>query len=145
MPAKDESTDSLKARLEDACKDLWWSSESDYPVEVVWQPQVETKDESLDQIDQWVASFHAEDAIEKVDLDDFFERATTVKSWHTKEDKDQISRLKQLKDLLTSELSHLQVYRCGEVEVAVYVLGYSDSGRSDGTILSGVQTILVET
>ena len=36
-----KSQQSFKAQLEAACDDLWWSSESDYPVEVVWKPDVE--------------------------------------------------------------------------------------------------------
>ncbi len=141
MSAQKKSGKALKKQLEDACEDLWWSSESDYPIQVVWQPQVDAQAEDQDgSIDQWLASLHPEDAIETVDFDDFFARSLTPKSWHTPEDQAQINRLTQLHNLLTSELSHLQVYRCGEIEVAVYVLGYSDDG-----ILSGVQTTLVET
>lgn len=139
MPSKYESTDGLKERLEDACKDLWWSSEADYPVKVVWQPNF-VGDTDPTAIDQWVSSFNEKKEIEKVDLNSFFERATTPKSWHTKADKVQLSRLKRLRELLTAELASLQVYRCGEVEIAAYVLGYSTDG-----VLSGVQTVLVET
>ncbi|PZO23201.1 MAG: hypothetical protein DCF25_00825 [Leptolyngbya foveolarum] len=139
MPVKDKLTDGLKERLENACKDLWWSSEADYPVKVVWQPSV-VGDRNPTVINQWISSVHEESKIEKVDLNDFFERATTPKSWHTKDDKVQLSRLKCLKELLNAELSALQVYRCGEVEIAAYVLGYSTEG-----VLAGVQTVLVET
>lgn len=135
----DKSTDDLKKRLEDACKDLWWSSEADYPVKVVWQPNVVGNTDST-AIDQWISALHESNEIEKVNLNDFFERATTPKSWHTREDKIQLSRLKHLRELLTAELSSLQVYRCGEVEIATYLLGYSTDG-----ILAGVQTVLVET
>ena len=150
MAEQDDSKGSLKERLEDACEDLWWSSEADYPVEVVWQPKdaiapigTITSSDSLEDASQkvleWLRSFD-EQSVEVIEVDRFFERAIAPKSWHTPEDKEQRSRIKQLKDLLVIELSHLQVYRCGEVEVTVYVLGYSQEGA-----LAGVRTVLVET
>ena len=49
-------------------------------------------------INQWVSKLHPDDKIEKVDLNDFFERAIAPKGWHTDEDKAQLLRLKNLKD-----------------------------------------------
>ena len=135
-----KSQQSFKAQLEAACDDLWWSSESDYPVEVVWEPDVEIDpDAAVEVINQWVSKLHPDDKIEKVDLNDFFERAIAPKGWHTDEDKAQLLRLKNLKDFLTAQLAGLQVYRCGEVEIKVYVLGLANSR------LSGIRTIVVET
>ena len=144
MCAADESED-LKRQLEKACEDLWWSSESDYPVEVVWQPDVEMEgsaalEEIAQMIDDWVRDRHLEDNIEKVEVDDFFEKALTPRSWHTEEDKAQLAQLQQLKDLLIDNYSTLQAYRCGEVEISAYVLGCGKNA-----VLSGVQTIIVET
>ena len=150
MPEANEPKEGLKAQLELVCEDLWWSSESDYPVEVVWQSEsgiapieIATDNDSLGSATQkilkWLDFWGEQNDIERVDVTEFFERATTPKSWHTKADKEQLNRLKQLKKLLTSELSHLQVYRCGDIEVTVYVLGYIDR------ILAGVRTVLIET
>ena len=141
MPADNVQKEELKTRLEEACKDLWWSSESDYPVEVVWQPEVAVSAGAVSEtMDDWVREHHLEDNIEKVEINDFFERATMPRSWHTHEDKVQLSRLQQLKDLLIAELSSLQVYRCGEVEIKAYVLGCSADN-----VLAGFQTLIVET
>lgn len=150
MSASDKPKEGLKERLETACDDLWWSSESDYPVEVVWQPEraiapVETAkdDDSLDSITQKVLgwlSFWEEEDVEVVAVADFFEKATAPKRWHTEENKEQLARLRALEALLKSELTHLQVYRCSEVEVTVYVLGYLGD-----RVLAGIRTIVVET
>ncbi len=134
----------LKSKLKTACNDLWWSSESDYPVKVVWNPAAPEGAST----DSPVAAsavremFDCADDVDVqiVDIEDFFERATAPKSWHTQEDREECDRLQQLKALLTNELKHLQVYRCGEVEISVFVLGYTPSGD-----IAGVKTILVET
>ncbi|MGB7247991.1 MAG: nuclease A inhibitor family protein [Phormidesmis sp.] len=137
----------LKAQLEAICEDLWWSSEADYPVEVVWQPATAiatSADHSIEeQIYQWVDQKEPRQkqrAIEISSLEDIFGQATTPKSWHTAEDKVQLSKLHALKSLLTSALNSPQVYRCGEIEIAAYALGVA----FDGT-LAGVRTTLVET
>ena len=141
MSERSKSSQSFEAQLENACDDLWWSSESDYPVEVVWQSEIEINSESAaGVIEQWVSAQHPEDKIETVDLSDFFERAIAPKSWHTEEDKAQLLRLKELRDLLVAKLPALQVYRCGEVEIKVYVLGCADN-----KVLAGIQTTVVET
>lgn len=150
MSEQDEPKEGLRERLESACEDLWWSSESDYPVEVVWQPkgaiapvEIASYNDSLnsatDKVLKWLDFWSEQGKVEIVGVTEFFERATTPQKWHTKEDKEQLNRLIQLKELLTSELCHLQVYRCDEVEVTAYVLGFSDDA------IAGVRTIIVET
>lgn len=152
----------LRAQLETACDGLWWSSESDYPVEVVWQPTQDlaktnkaiefaevtpTNDEPMR---RWIA--HSEKGKGKggkgegdhkiacVNPTELFTKATAPKSWHTAEDKAQLAQLQQLRQLLESTLSHIKIYRCGEVEVSLYILGLAP-----GNILAGVKTTLIET
>ncbi len=131
--------DGLKAQLKAACHDLWWGSESDYPVEVVWfVAPAESADENQEFLVRELTSCEGE--LVAVGVEDFFDRAIAPKSWHTAEDKAQISQLQQLKALLQSALSNLKVYRCGEVEVSVYVVGYAPDGS-----IAGVTTTVVET
>ncbi|MGB7087893.1 MAG: nuclease A inhibitor family protein [Phormidesmis sp.] len=137
----------LKAQLEAICEDLWWSSEADYPVEVVWQPAAAitppAPDAIEEQIYQWIdqkESRQKQRSVEISSLEDFFGPATTPKSWHTAEDEVQLSKLHALKSLLTSALNSPQVYRCGEIEIAAYALGVAPNGT-----IAGVRTTLVET
>lgn len=147
MSADDGST-GLKARLETACENLWWSSESDYPVEVVWQPQraivpVAAEDGSsaaaTEKVLNWLSIWDEQD-VKVEDVSDFFSKSTAPKRWHNQEDREQLARLRALEALLKNELAHLQVYRCGAVEVTVYVLGYSNE-----RVLAGIRTVVVET
>ena len=150
----------LKTQLEEACEGLWWSSESDYPVEVVWvsaiakasEDQVASEDPvaAEDQVAAEsvlstegvcrVLGIENADELTTVEVKDFFARSLTPKSWHTAEDKAQIAQLQQLKTLLVRSLQSLTVYRVGSVEIDLYILGLTP----DGT-LSGVKTRLVET
>ncbi len=130
------AADGLKAQLETATEDLWWSSESDYPVKVVWQPPAKINQAMIRRL----AGCDQEAQIQTVDVEDFFERATTPKSWHTPEDKAQLTQLKALKSLLIDSLTHLEVYRYGAVEITVYVIGTAPDGS-----IAGVTTTLVET
>jgi Nuclease A inhibitor-like protein len=126
----------LKAQIEDAIENLWWSSESDYPVSLVWQPPAEI---SVAQVRQ-LAGCDEDAPIQIVNVNDFFARAIAPQSWHTSDDEAQLAQLKKLKILLTQSLAHLQVYRCGAVEISVYVIGNAPDGS-----IAGVKTILVET
>ena len=129
----------LKAQLEAATEGLWWSSESDYPVKVVWQP-AEIPAEINRATVRRLAGCNEDAQIQVVDIEDFFKRATTPESWHTPEDKAQLTQLKALKSLLIDSLTHLQVYRCGAAEITAYVIGTAPDGS-----IAGVTTTLVET
>ncbi|MEM9091630.1 MAG: nuclease A inhibitor family protein [Cyanobacteria bacterium P01_F01_bin.53] len=157
----------LREQLETACDGLWWSSESDYPVEVVWQPSQDlagtnagidfTKVTSThdEPIRRWIADYEGGNGKEGkgkgakpledreiacVHPTEFFTKATVPKSWHTQEDKAQLAQLQQLRQILEGTLSHLKIYRFGEVEVSLYILGLAP-----GDILAGVKTTLIET
>jgi hypothetical protein len=130
------SAHELKVQLEDATQDLWWSSESDYPVSVVWHPPAEINAAQVRQL----VGCDGDTLIQVVEVEDFFARALMPQSWHTSEDKAQLAQLKKLKGLLTQSLAHLEVYRCGEVEISVYVIGIAPDGS-----VAGIKTILVET
>lgn len=137
-------TSDLKTQLESACDDLWWRSEADSPITVVWlfaANMPATSDASYLSDEMIRQLMDCDDAEVKVgDVEGFFERSLTPHSWHTDEDKARISRLEHLKTLLTTALINPQVYRCGEVEISISVLGHTSDGQ-----VAGIQTTLVET
>jgi len=138
----------LKAQLEAACKDLWWSSESDYPVEVVWYElsaqQVDgaaSEDARLDdELVCQIAGCADDTVITSRPFDSVFDKQLTPKGWHTAEDKQQLRQLDQLKTLLAEAFSSPQIYRCGEIEITLCILGFGADG-----IVAGVKTCVVET
>lgn len=132
-------TSALKSQLEAACDDLWWRSEADYPITVVWLSAPDGGSLNDELIRQMMS--YDEGADVKVgDVEGFFERSLTPHSWHTDEDTARISRLEHLKTLLTTALVNSKVYRCGEGEISLSVLGRTSDGQ-----VAGIQTTLVET
>jgi len=130
----------FKALLQAACADLWWSSESDCPVEAVWQPE-NASIENASTENALIATLLAEaSALTPLTLIDIFAQQVAPQSWDTAEDKAQKARLFQLQELLENNLTHPQVYRYGEVEVTVCILGRTAEGT-----LAGVRTVSVET
>ncbi len=143
--------EAFKSQLEAACDNLWWSSESDYPVEMVWQSATQGQsDEAAEPIKisetviLQLAGYAAEESekisVESVTLESFFAQALAPQPWHTPTDKAQIAQLQHLKTLLSSSLKNLQVYRCGAVEITALVLGFT----ADGSI-AGFKTTVIET
>ena len=136
----------LRQQLIDVCSDLWWVSESEYPVQPVWTHQ------SLSEL---LSSAPQPQTI-STDLDRLFSSVVTHQSWHTPEDTEQTEAFTKLKQLLSQNLSDVKIYRCGEVEITLYVLGYQDqetteleqekvADQSDRRAIAGIQTLLVET
>ena len=144
----------IKAQLEAICENLWWSSESDYPIEVVWYSALDVAegDAHRPAFSEQASSGQAMPLLHKiinveedqplvvVEVEAFFAQALTPQSWHTAEDKAQLDQLRRLKALLTDSLQQLQVYRYGEIDVLIYILGYTPKGD-----IAGVKTCSVET
>lgn len=110
--------------LEQLIDGLWWSSESDYDWEVKTFEDLEVMDEKK---------------LEVVDFDKFFASVTKFKSWYEEEERQQVKQYQDLVEYLKSNLTDLKVYRIGEVEVDIYVMGYCESS------LIALKTTSIET
>lgn len=125
-------------QLKSACDGLLCMSESDYPFEVfLWESLKAplTKEKILQQ------TGHPQDTpVQVVTVDDFFRVATTEQDWYGEEE---LATLKQYQDLvkiLKQNLSNLEVYRLGEREIDVYIVGQTPVGN-----LAGLSTKVIET
>ena len=112
-------------------------SESDYPFEVFqWVGQEPNTAETLIK-----RTGHTPDTlVEVVQLDEFFRNATQEQDWHNDEEKETVKRYRQLVETLKTNLSDIQVFRLGTVEIDVYIIGQTPSGE-----LTGLSTKVVET
>lgn len=77
--------------------------------------------------------------IETVPLDDFFRPATEEKDWYEDEEKAEAQKFRDLLDIIHQSLDDVKVFRAGEVEIDVYIVGTVDGGWA------GLHTLLVET
>jgi hypothetical protein len=124
--------------LKTATEGLLYSSESDEPFEVFeWKDVKEpfTEEQLLG-----LGGHEADTPVEKVSLDKFFAGLTKEEHWHGDEEKALAGRYQNLLAVIKEHLTGPKVFRVGEVEVAIYVVG-----RSGEETWVGVKTTAVET
>jgi hypothetical protein len=123
-------------RLQQATIDLLWSSESDYPFEIVsWERDVEMTPTGL-----FCDSNAANLAIESIPLTDLFAPVLTIEDWYEAEELTLVDRYTELLSSIESNLSQVKVFRVGEIEISIYIVGKTP----DGDIV-GLKTHVVET
>jgi hypothetical protein len=139
----DTSDTELSNTLAAAVSGLLWLSESDYPFETfLWKvpesakSQVEASNILLSIL---LANVPAtQDAlIQVVEPDFFFHNVIQASVW---QDQAVVQRYQQLLALLKANLTDLKVYRVGEIEISIYVLGRTSHGN-----VAGVKTMAIET
>jgi Nuclease A inhibitor-like protein len=123
-------------RLRQATADLLWMSESDYPFEIVnWERGIELNPQAL--LPEVTSD---EVAVERVTLTDFLAPAIAIEDWYEAEELAQVDRYKELLHAIESNLTEVQVFRVGEVEITIYIVGKTAEGD-----LVGLKTQAVET
>jgi Nuclease A inhibitor-like protein len=123
-------------RLQQATTDLFWSSEADYPFEIVtWQQGIEMTPTALfgDLIEQKVS-------IESISMSDFLAPVLTVEDWYEAAELVQVDRYTNLLQAIDTNLSDVQVFRIGTIEIEIYIVGKTPDGD-----LIGLKTHVVET
>lgn len=129
---------SLVETLTKISDNLLMPSESDYPLEVFcWQGQAQ-EDLTTKKLLE-LASRSQETPVEIVALDDFFRNVAQEKEWHDEAQKNNVSRFQALIKTLKENLRDLRVYRVGNINLDVYIVGKTEDD------LVGVSTKVVET
>jgi len=77
--------------------------------------------------------------LEILTVDELFAIATQEEDWHDEEERETVQRFQNLVSVLKQNLSQLQVYRVGRIEIDAYIVGMTDGGWA------GLSTKLVET
>lgn len=127
----------LITQLELASQGLLWVSEAEYPIEVIYWQGIENFDEQYLLQRQDPAG---EVKISVLTFEDFFASVTRLESWHNETEQQEVRRYQALADLLASQLTDLQVYLLGEIEINVYVLG-----KTQEQAIAGIKTKIVRT
>lgn len=132
------TADNVIPQLKQACEGLTWRSEADAPLRVLrW----DLPHRQLEHHDLLYYGGHALDApVAEVSPSAFFDKVTVERAWFDSHEKALVQRYRSLQELLELTLEDLKVYRIGEVEVDVYVMGWTEDDY-----LVGVATTLVET
>lgn len=126
----------LLQSLEDATRGLLYPSESDFPIEPFDFGEAEPSAEALLTLRKLGPDTHVDDPT----LDAFFEGLTQVFEEASDDDQATAKRFQTLRSLLEDNLEDLRIYRLGNVDMELFVLGRHASGR-----WMGVRTNVVET
>ncbi|MDB5240512.1 MAG: nuclease [Spirosoma sp.] len=119
--------------------DLFYPSESDEPIEPVTCYLNQPEPLTVSQIKDWLMlppSVYVEERPET----EFWAPITTEQDWYDDEEKARTARSGQLKKRLEDELTVRQVFRVGESEIDVYLLGRQADGQR-----AGIKTKVVAT
>lgn len=134
MKSESELLDDLKQLT----AGLLFMSETDQPFQVIdLGPQTEITPEQLRSL---TAGAGAHTPVTTQSLADFFRAATATPAWKQGAELETARRYQRLVRWLPENLTELQVYRVGEIDVTVYILGRSNAGH-----LLGLSTRVVET
>lgn len=120
------------SQVNSAITALYWVSESDEPWEILelnGEPDAER-----------IAKLSGKSPVETKDFEQFFANATTAQDWHDEDEAADVQRYQTLVQLLQENLTDLQVYRAGKVEVDIFVTGQTKAGE-----WLALRTLAVET
>lgn len=139
MTTVENTENSLKQVLLQASEELYYPSESDEPFDYFEWDFNGAK--PLSEVDvKKFARKSRQTLVETQSVEDFFKRVTEVKDWYQEEEKKQVEKFKELKEKVLSNLSDVQVYKLGKIEIEAYIVGKTPSGK-----WAGLSTRLTET
>ncbi len=124
--------------LDEAAAGLMYQSESDEPFEAFeWLGDGEQI--STDRLLELTCSPLGTPIVE-TSFEDFFDGLTKEQSWFGEEERNTAEQFSKLKATIEDNLSRVRVFRLGEVQVAVYIVGITRSGN-----WAGLKTLSIET
>jgi hypothetical protein len=159
-----EARSPLLMELAAAVEGLYCASESDYPYEIV---QLDAVPDSIDgdlgaiaadlsddgagarsassdslspEILLQATGHEAESSVEELTLEQFFAPMVQEQDWFGDEEKEYSQRYQSLVELLQTQLTQVKVYRVGDVELDIYIVGRSPAGEWVGVMTKMVET-----
>ena len=111
--------------------DLLYPSESDEPLELTTCYLKQTEPLTVSQIKDW-QMLPPSVYVEEIPEADFWEPVTTQQEWFEAEEKKRTAAFQALKEVVEQALTVRQVFRVGETEKDVYLLGRQEQRRPGG-------------
>ncbi|WP_018621489.1 nuclease A inhibitor family protein [Spirosoma luteum] len=119
--------------------DLLYPSESDEPLELTTCYLKQAEPLTVSHIKDW-QMLPPSVYVEEIPEADFWEPVTTQQEWYEEAEKIRAAKFQQLKYVVEQALTVRQVFRVGETEMDVYLLGRQESGDRAGLKTKVVQT-----
>jgi len=124
--------------VQKAITGLLYMSESDTPFEVVHWTRREPTFTVLDV--RSLVGKGSDAHAEEVSLDEFFHDLIQDQDWHDADDKKIVEQYRNLLAVLNKNLMDLKVFKIGQVELDIYIIGRTTAGD-----WAGIKTEAVET
>ena len=118
---------------------MLYPSESDEPIEVVETYLRMAEPLTVSHIKDWLM-LPPSNYVEEITEVEFWEPVVTVEEWYGEEENAKTARFQALKTYLETTLTDRQVFRVGQTEIDVYLLGKPTEGPR-----VGLKTKVVET
>lgn len=129
----------LHAILSPILMDLYFPSESDEPVEYIKIDTEEALPLSKEAFrkTQGIAEGTKTDPLE---VAGFWEKVTTAKEWFEEEQLNAVKKFEELQTTLFDNLTDIQGFRVGEVEVDIYLFGKNAEGEIEGIKTKSIES-----
>lgn len=132
-----KTDEELFGALREAAVGLLYMSESDYPFEVIrWDGSEQLSPEFL----RRAARADSSAKVEESDLEELFRVPAGEQEWKDEAQLAEARKYQRLRNELEENLTGIKVYRVGEINIGVYVVGMSAEGN-----WLGVSTRVIET
>lgn len=132
-----KTDEELFGTLQEATEGLLFMSESDYPFQVIrWAGSEQLSPEYL----RRVAGTDSSAIVEETTVEKFFRVVAGEQNWKDEAQLQVARKYQRLVNMLKENLAEVKVYRVGDINIGVYVVGRSDEGN-----WLGVTTRVVET
>ena len=129
----------IPKKLKSLSQNLVWMSESDYPFDIfTWSNQESTEFNTQNLLQK--TNHSPESPVKVLEIDKFFQRATDEKDWYDDDERETAKKYQTLLETLKQNLDNIQVYKIGEVEIDVYIVGQLKSGDWVGLSTKAVET-----
>jgi hypothetical protein len=130
--------DATAAALRKASQGLHYPSETDAPFQTFRWGKAEgrlTKKKVLQ-----LGKHDPDSPVEEVNLEDFFQDLTREQDWHGEEEKEDVQRYRALLEALREHLSGAKVFKVGQAQKRVYIVGKTKEGDWAGLKTTAVET-----
>lgn len=138
MSAQAPKDNAVAAALREAAAGLLYMSETDEPFEAVhWKNPGRPLDAA-----RLLELTHAKPKtpVREESLESFFKDLTTPQDWHGEAEREDVRRYQKLKETIQSRLSGAKVFRVGEINVEIYIVGLTPEGDWAGLRTRAVET-----
>ncbi|GAB3989093.1 hypothetical protein GCM10028807_13250 [Spirosoma daeguense] len=130
---------SFSEKINPLLTDLFYPSESDEPLESTTCYLKQEEPLTVSQIKDW-QMLPPKIYVEEIPEVDFWSPVLTEEDWYGDEEKARLAQFQTLKQALDQELSVRQVFRVGDNEIDIYLLGRLATGER-----AGIKTKVIET